>query len=352
MKKLAAMLLLDITLAAALAGGVYYVNYKMQRQLKPVGMLAVAESVPEVQAVQEESGAAPSGTATERENVQEENSAALPGNAEEEPEKAAVAGGWREKFAAHFTEEVQRSEGHYSSPSVALDIEEHSFGEGNDKVTYYLADVYIASIDCLRTKFAKNTYGVDYTDGLDVMAREVQAVAAVNGDSYSSDGRMENETLIRNGMLYSSGQNWQDMCVLYRDGEMRTYGGGQFDPAEVSTEEIWQTWNFGPALLDENGEIPSSYNTDDYLRESHPRTAVGYYEPGHYCLMVVDGRQENFSRGMYLEEMSAVFHDLGCRAAYNLDGGHCSFMTFGETIASHPYDYSDDISDCIYIAEP
>lgn len=334
MKKLAAMLLLDVTLAAALAGSVYYVNYKTPRRLTPVGQAAEAEPAAETQTAQEQSGAMPPETAED--------------TATEQP----AADGWREKFAGHFTDEVRQTAGHYSSPSVAVDITEHSFGEGDDKVTYYLADVYIASIDCLRTKFAKNTYGVDYTDALDIMAREVQAVAAVNGDSYSSDGRMESETLIRNGELYSLGQNWLDMCVLYRDGVMRTYGGGQFDQAEASAGEIWQTWNFGPALLDENGEIPASYNTDDYLRESHPRTAVGYYEPGHYCLLVVDGRQENFSRGMYLEEMSAVFHDLGCRAAYNLDGGHCSFMTFGEEIASHPYEYSYDISDCIYIAEP
>lgn len=31
---------------------------------------------------------------------------------------------------------------------------------------------------------------------------------------------------------------------------------------------------------------------------------------------------------MFLEEMATVFEDLECRAAYNLDGGHCSFMTY------------------------
>lgn len=313
MKRLAAMLFLDMTLAAALVGSTYYVNYKMPRRLTPVGQTEEAESVPETQ---------------------------------------FAADGWREKFADHFTEEVQVSERHYSGPSVAVDIEEHSFGEGNDKVTYYLADVYIASIDCLRTKFAQDTYGVGYHEGLDEMIRNVPAIAAVNGDSYSAEGHMERGVMVRNGELYREESTWDDQCVLYRDGEMRTYEGGQFEAAEISEKEIWQTWNFGPALLDENGEIPASYNTNDYLRESHPRTAIGYYEPGHYCLMVVDGRQENFSRGMYLEEMSAVFHDLGCKAAYNLDGGHCSFMTFGEEIASHPYNYSNDISDCIYIAEP
>lgn len=30
--------------------------------------------------------------------------------------------------------------------------------------------------------------------------------------------------------------------------------------------------------------------TWDYIRESHPRTAIGYYEPGHYCLVCIMAR--------------------------------------------------------------
>lgn len=339
MKKLAAMLFLDVSLAAVLAGGTYYVNYKMPRRMTPVGQM--------------DSAVTSSGAAAQIQTGQMENEAAPLETAEDrETERPATPDDWSEKFADHFTEEVRISEGHYSGPYVAVDIEEHSFGEGNDRVTYYLADVYIASIDCLRTKFAEDTYGIGYHEALDVMAKDVSAIVAVNGDSYSVDGHMESGVLVRNGELYRAEGTRYDQCVLYRDGVMRIFRDGEPVSDAASAAEIWQTWNFGPALLDENGEIPASYNTNDYIRNSHPRTAIGYYEPGHYCLMVVDGRQENFSRGMYLEEMSVVFHDLGCKAAYNLDGGHCSFMTFGETIASHPYDYSDDISDCIYIAEP
>ena len=43
--------------------------------------------------------------------------------------------------------------------------------------------------------------------------------------------------------------------------------------------------------------------------------------------MVVDGRQSGYSRGMSLPELAKVFEDLGCTAAYNMDGGHTVFMT-------------------------
>ena len=64
----------------------------------------------------------------------------------------------------------------------------------------------------------------------------------------------------------------------------------------------WQSWIFGPGLLDENGKAKTDFLTWDYIKESHPRTAIGYYGPGHYCLLVVDGRQPDYSRGMFLEE--------------------------------------------------
>ncbi len=41
----------------------------------------------------------------------------------------------------------------------------------------------------------------------------------------------------------------------------------------------------------------------------------------HYCFLVIDGKQKNYSRGMFLDEMAQLFESLGCKAAYNLDGG-------------------------------
>ncbi len=74
------------------------------------------------------------------------------------------------------------------------------------------------------------------------------------------------------------------------------------------------------------------------------------YKPDETCLLMVDGRQES-SRGMFLNEMAKVFEDLGCRAVYNLDGGHCSFMIFGNKTASHPYKPEHEVSDGIFIME-
>lgn len=129
-----------------------------------------------------------------------------------------------------------------------------------------------------------------------------------------------------------------------------------YRPDETLATITDQLWTYGCQIvvvddgsLDESGKAKQSFVTWDYIRESHPRTAIGYYEPGHYCLLLVDGRQEA-SRGMFLEEMAKVFEDLGCKKAYNLDGGHCSFMTFQQKTANHPYKPEHEVSDGIFIA--
>ena len=39
------------------------------------------------------------------------------------------------------------------------------------------------------------------------------------------------------------------------------------------------------------------------------------------------------------------------RAAYNLDGGHCSFMTMQDQVANHPYKPEHEVQDGIFITE-
>ncbi len=58
-----------------------------------------------------------------------------------------------------------------------------------------------------------------------------------------------------------------------------------------------------------------------------PRTAVGIDATGRYLtLLVVDGRQKDFSMGMTHTEMAEFMKSLGCTDAVNLDGGGSSIL--------------------------
>ena len=65
----------------------------------------------------------------------------------------------------------------------------------------------------------------------------------------------------------------------------------------------------------------------------------------------MDGRQNGYSRGLDMTQFAQLFTDLGCKAAYNLDGGQSSVMTFNQSIYNHPYLGGRDSGDILLIRE-
>lgn len=270
---------------------------------------------------------------------------------------------WHEKFADKFTDDVVATDVSYSSPDLSIQLSYSHYDTGirdlsesgkhkkyGTQVSYILADIYVGDITCFQTAFAQDTYGVGYMEKLSDMSSAMKSVLAVNGDSYSNNRHKGNGTIIRNGVVYRNRLTDMETCVLNWDGTMDIYSPDQISLQQLIEKGAYQSWIFGPGLLDENGKAKESFLTWNYIKESHPRTAIGYFEPGHYCFLIADGRQKS-CRGMFLDEMAKVFEDLGCRAAYNLDGGHCSFMTFQGGTANHPYKPEHEVTDGIFITE-
>ena len=89
----------------------------------------------------------------------------------------------------------------------------------------------------------------------------------------------------------------------------------------------------------------TEFNTT--VGKANPRTAVGMVEPLHYVLVTVDGRGE--SAGLSMADLSALMKELGCTAAYNLDGGATAAMAVNGELYSTPSD-TRSVSDIIYVA--
>ena len=176
------------------------------------------------------------------------------------------------------------------------------------------------------------------------MAEENKAVLAISGDYY---GIRDNGVVIRNGELFREAL-FDDVLLMNYDGSMQTFTREAFDIEQVKTKGAWQAWSFGPMLLEE-GQPMTVFNSD--VTRLNPRSAIGYYEPGHYCFVLVDGRQPDYSEGMTMQQLSQLFYDLGCKTAYNLDGGQSAMMVFNGEIVNQPYKGGRNVSDIIFIGE-
>ena len=260
----------------------------------------------------------------------------------------ADQGMWGAKFADKFSDSVQKTEvgdtKSYISKDINVSLTKHVEGEGDDTITYFVADIYIRNIDNFRTAFAGGEYGHGLRDSVVDMAKENNAVIALSGDYY---GAREKGIVIRNGKLYRD-VLFEDVCVLYYDGTMVTYTADEFNIDEVVAKGAYQAWSFGPRLL-HDGQIPETFNSG--VIRSNPRSAIGYVEPGHYYFVLVDGRQTGYSRGMRIEELAKLFQDLGCTEAYNLDGGQSAVMAYDGELANQPTGGGRSISDILYIGE-
>ena len=64
-----------------------------------------------------------------------------------------------------------------------------------------------------------------------------------------------------------------ETCVLNWDGTMQIYSPQELDTQTLIDNGAYQSWIFGPSLLDENGKAKTDFQTWSYIAESHPRTA-------------------------------------------------------------------------------
>jgi len=238
------------------------------------------------------------------------------------------------------TGEIIQTEESYKSKYVSVTCTTYK----TDKIVYYVQDIYVRNMSCFKTAFAKDQYVSGYnTEKIVSFANSKNAIAAINGDQY---GARKNGVVLRNGYLYRD-KPFDDVCVLYNDGTMKIFTEDAFDGERELDNGAYQAWCFGPAMV-LNGEAVTEF--DSAIAGKNPRTAIGYYEPGHYCFVAVDGRQDH-SEGIRFTDFAQLLENLGCNMAYNLDGGQTSQMVFMGKYYNSPYNGGRSVNDMIYICD-
>ena len=258
------------------------------------------------------------------------------------------------RFPDQFSDTPVKDESSYKSKSVGVSYKTVvTDGQYGGKVVYHVADIYVQDVTSLKTESARGGFKQGYTDLPATICANAGALVAINGDEYvrSVKGHRGLGLVIRNGEVVRKRLiKGSDLCVLYRNGEMKTYLHDTYKIKDIIEEDPWQVWNFdGPALLDDGKALTDFGYIRSKIRIVNPRTALGYYEPGHYCFVIVDGRQPGYSDGIDFPNLSKLMADLGCKVAYNMDGGSSSFLYFDGEIRSKQCRPNWQISDIIYV---
>ncbi len=255
---------------------------------------------------------------------------------------------WQKKFAAHFTDEVVVTDHSYSSPQVSIDITTYQEVIDGYNQVFYVADIYIAQVENFQSWAGNGSFTSYFATPMEELAQSCDALLAINGDYCNA--QVQWGFFVRNGELYNTDQTLCDICVLYYDGTMETYDWRDYKVDDILARSPYQVWKFGPQLLDENGDPLPYFNTSEAIAIGNPRSGIGYYEPGHYCFVTCDGRHEEWSRGLTISQYAQLFHDLGCKVAYNLDGGASATMAFMGSLYNRQSS-ERDVGDILIIRE-
>lgn len=100
----------------------------------------------------------------------------------------------------------------YKDDNISITITEY---REND-TTIYVADVQLSSAEYLKTALAYGAYGKNVTEKTSEIAKENNAILAINGDYY---GSQEKGYVLRNGVLYRDvASSSQEDLVIYQNG--------------------------------------------------------------------------------------------------------------------------------------
>lgn len=240
----------------------------------------------------------------------------------------------------------------YRSANVSITLRTHHVDvlEDGDSLTWYCADIYLQDISSLRTEAGRD-FKHNNTAMMNEFGVRLHPIIAINGDFFGHEDSQDSFVL-RNGEVYRrKSKLYRDVCILYRDGSIDIVDYKDFDP-KADYPDAWQIWQFGPSLINDDGTPREEFPIYKFTPKN-PRTVLGYYEPGHYCFLVVDGRQPRHSNGLTLADLAKLTVELGCKKAFNLDGGISSQLYWDGRLYNKFLNNSvRSLSDVIYIVEP
>lgn len=215
------------------------------------------------------------------------------------------------------------------------------------------AEVKMADGSQLRRKLAGDSYGSSVQLYATQMARDANAVVAINGDFYTF--RNLGVTVYQR-QLYRCNLNAVDSCFFTAGGDMLFAYAGQLK-SEAETKQFIQdndvlfSLAFGPVLVDDGQlkEVSPSYPIGE-VDHYYSRSSIGQLDTLHYLLMTIN-YEGDYQHTCTIAQSGEYMFRKGCQKAYALDGGQTSIIVFrGDAYNRVDWDNERSMSDILYFA--
>ncbi len=214
-----------------------------------------------------------------------------------------------------------------------------------------MAEIKIAHGSQLRRTIAGGEYGSSIQLLPSTMARESNAVLAINGDFYAF--RPLGIT-VYDRKVYRFAPQTLDTCYFTASGDMLFTYAGEPETIEdaqkfVDDHDITFAVAFGPVLVD-HGVLRDIKNYPiGEVNEYYSRTTFAQKDHLHYLLMCIN--YEGVTRAATIQQSAQFIYDKGVQMAYALDGGQTSTLVFNDSLYN-VVDFNAErlMSDIIYFS--
>ena len=246
------------------------------------------------------------------------------------------------------------TENGYEDESIRVKLETTQFDEGTTIVTAYIR---IADPSQLRTMVAKpEKIASTPAKTVSFLANLANAVIAINGDNYIDSPKKTSFEYRMTEKIRSKPNRLKDILIIDDQGDFHLYiksQGIEDAPKEMKEagRSLVNAFTFGPALVKDGEllELDSDYGYNPGGRE--PRAAIGQTDRLSYVIVIVQARDRSGSSGMSQGKLAEYMFGIGCKQAFNLDGGNSAEMVFGEKVfKGMPSGDERTLSDIIYFA--
>lgn len=174
------------------------------------------------------------------------------------------------------------------------------------------------------------------------MAKREGAILAINGGGfgkYVSEGRIKTTmvggTVVDSKVVKRFIKTNEEICFVGIDIMGNLVGNVPNTQEDIDKLKAAQGLSFIPKLIENQKKlsIPAAW-----VSTKHPRTVIGEYPNGDILLIIIDGRNDNWSEGVTLERVQEKLIYLGVEEAYNLDGGGSTTLYYEGEILNKPSD--------------
>ncbi len=215
---------------------------------------------------------------------------------------------------------------------------------------YVISEVKIADPSQFRRFLADGDYAAGTKYFPSEMATSVNAVVAANGDFYSF--RNVGIIVYDSQLMRASGRAL-DTCFIAGNGDLLFAHRGQMtDKAQmeqfIEDNGVRFSVSFGPVLI-ENGEVVPIKHPYEVGEGNIPyaRMALCQRDELHYYLVSVT-EEPPYDGPHTLPQFQECVAQLGCKQAYNLDGGQSGTIVMNDQVVN--YVWQRRVSDIIYFA--